>query len=84
MHDYMMKRVVREALTIIENPTTVRELAKQFKVSKSTIHSDLTTRLSEVNPTLFTSVNDILQKNKKERHIRGGEATRRKYMNKRK
>lgn len=84
MHDYMMKRVVREALTIIENPTTVRELAKQFKVSKSTIYSDLTTRLSEVNPTLFTKVNYILQENKMERHIRGGEATRRKYMNKEK
>ena len=64
---------------IIENDATVRAAAKQFKISKSTVHKDVTERLKSNDPVLWRQVNVVLQKNKKERHIRGGMATRRKY-----
>ncbi len=67
---------------LIEHQTTVREAAAWFGVSKSTVHKDVTNRLSDVNPTLFEEVRDLLDKNKSERHLRGGEATRIKYMKK--
>ena len=63
---------------IIENDATVRAAAKQFKISKSTVHKDVTERLKSNDPVLWKQVNVVLQKNKKERHIRGGMATRRK------
>ena len=63
----------------IENDATVRAAAKQFKISKSTVHKDVTERLKSNDPVLWKQVNVVLQKNKKERHIRGGMATRRKY-----
>ena len=61
---------------IIENDATVRAAAKQFKISKSTVHKDVTERLKSNDPVLWKQVNVVLQKNKKERHIRGGMATR--------
>lgn len=64
---------------IIENDATVRDAAKQFKVSKSTVHKDVTERLRRSNPGLWKQVRKVLEKNKSERHIRGGLATRRKY-----
>ncbi len=64
---------------IVERKTTVREAARFFGVSKSTVHKDVTIELSSVNRQLFEAVREILEKNKKERHLRGGEATRRKY-----
>lgn len=64
---------------IIENDATVRAAAKQFKISKSTVHKDVTERLKSNDPALWKQVNVVLQRNKKERHIRGGLATRRKY-----
>ena len=64
---------------IIENDATVRAAAKQFKISKSTVHKDVTERLKSNDPVLWKQVNVVLQKNKRERHIRGGMATRRKY-----
>ena len=64
---------------IIENDATVRAAAKQCKISKSTVHKDVTERLKSNDPVLWKQVNVVLQKNKKERHIRGGMATRRKY-----
>ena len=64
---------------IIENDATVRAAAKQFKISKSTVHKDVTERLKSNDQVLWKQVNVVLQKNKKERHIRGGMATRRKY-----
>ena len=67
------------AVYIIENKATVRAAAKQFGVSKSTVHKDLTERLPHVNPGLFRQVRVLLDQNKAERHIRGGLATRRKY-----
>ena len=64
---------------IIENESTVRAAAKVFKISKSTVHKDVTERLKKENPQLYKQVKKILEKNKEERHIRGGLATRRKY-----
>ncbi|MBO5131127.1 MAG: sporulation transcriptional regulator SpoIIID, partial [Romboutsia sp.] len=59
--------------------TTVRQTAKTFGVSKSTIHKDVTERLEEINPSLAQEVKKVLEKNKSERHIRGGLATKKKY-----
>ena len=64
---------------IIDNKTTVRAAAKAFGISKSTVHQDITTRLEKINPALHKKVKRVLEKNKQERHIRGGLATRRKY-----
>lgn len=66
---------------IIENKTTVRDAAKKYGISKSTVHKDVTEKLSKFNPLLFSEVNKILEINKRERHLRGGEATKRKYKN---
>ena len=64
---------------IIETGATVRACAKVFKISKSTVHKDVTERLRRDNPQLYKEVKMVLEKNKQERHIRGGMATRRKY-----
>ncbi|MBQ2135890.1 MAG: sporulation transcriptional regulator SpoIIID [Clostridia bacterium] len=64
---------------IIETGATVRAVAKVFKVSKSTVHKDVTQKLRRNNPALYYKVKKVLEKNKMERHIRGGMATRRKY-----
>ena len=64
---------------IIDNNGTVRQAAQFFGISKSTVHKDLVGKLKYLNPSLYSSVKVILDKNKAERHIRGGEATRRKY-----
>ena len=67
------------AVYIIENNATVRSAAKQFGISKSTVHKDLSERLEQYNKTLYNQVKEVLDKNKAERHIRGGIATRVKY-----
>ena len=67
------------ALYIIENQATVRTAAKQFGISKSTVHKDLSQRLPAFNKPLYLQVKEVLEVNKAERHIRGGIATRRKY-----
>ena len=64
---------------LLANNATVRAAAKQFGVSKSTVHKDLTERLEKVDPALYRQVRQLLDRNKAERHIRGGLATRRKY-----
>ncbi len=64
---------------ILDTGATVRAAAKVFKVSKSTVHKDVTERLSYENPQLYRQVKQVLEKNKQERHIRGGMATKRKY-----
>ncbi len=64
---------------IIEHKATVRQTAKQFGISKSTVHKDVSERLKKVKPSLYKEVKVILDINKQERHIRGGEATKRKY-----
>ena len=65
---------------VIETGATVRSAAIHFGVSKSTVHKDLTYKLKYVNPSLYRSVKAILEHNKSQRHLRGGEATRRKYL----
>ena len=72
-------RVIGEAWSLYENELTVREVAKRFGVSKSTVHRDLTERLPQIINLLYHEVNKVLQKNKAERHIRGGNSTREKY-----
>jgi len=64
---------------IIENSSTVRDTAKQYGVSKSTVHKDVSERLQKIQPQLHAQVKQVLEKNKKERHIRGGMATKLKY-----
>lgn len=64
---------------VIETGSTVRATAQYYGISKSTVHKDLTAKLKYVNHSLYIEVKEVLNKNKAERHIRGGEATRRKY-----
>ena len=73
------ERACQLALYIIENKTTVRGAARKFGISKSTVHKDLTERLPELNKERYELVKVILENNKAERHLRGGEATRQKY-----
>ena len=67
------------AAWIIDNRATVRAAAKRFNVSKSTVHKDMTERLEQIDRELYQQVRVILEQNKAERHLRGGDATRRKY-----
>lgn len=83
MHDYIKERTIRIGHYVIETRKTVRVIAKEFGVSKSTVHKDLTERLPELNKGLANQVKDILEYNKSIRHIRGGEATRKKYKRER-
>ena len=78
--DYIEERAVEIAGYIIETKATVRQTAKQFGISKSTVHKDCTERLIQINPTLGLEVRQVLDRNKSERHIRGGIATREKYL----
>jgi len=75
----MEERAERLALYIIENRATVRDAAKKFGISKSTVHKDIRERLPLFNRSLFLQVQTVLEINKAERHIRGGLATRQKY-----
>ena len=79
MKENMEERAERLALYIIENRTTVRAAAGKFGISKSTVHKDLAERLPLFNRTLYLQVKGVLEENKAERHIRGGDATRKKY-----
>lgn len=80
MKDYIEERVLELARYIIDTRTTVRAAAKKFRVSKSTVHKDVTERLLEINPGLASEVKDVLENNKAERHLRGGMATKEKYQ----
>jgi len=73
------ERACELAEYIIENKATVRAAAKKFGISKSTVHKDISERLEQFNRSLFLGVKEVLEKNKAERHIRGGIATRKKY-----
>ena len=81
LKDYISERVITLAEYIIENKSTVRATAKKFGISKSTVHKDISERLSKINPSLFSKARLILDENKAERHIRGGMATKKKYLN---
>lgn len=80
MKDYIEERAVDIANYIINYNATVRQTAKQFGISKSTVHKDVTERLMRINPTLASEARIVLDLNKSERHIRGGMATREKYL----
>lgn len=80
MKDYIEERAVSIANYIIDNNATVRQTAKEFGVSKSTVHKDCTERLMQINPALAKQARKVLDVNKSERHIRGGLATKEKYM----
>lgn len=79
MKEYIENRVLAVADYMIETKATVRQAAKEFKISKSTVHKDLSERIAELNPEKARQVRSVLQENMAERHIRGGEATRNKY-----
>lgn len=77
------ERCIELARYMLEKKTTVRDASRQFGVSKSTVHKDVTVRLQQVSPSLYREVRELLDLNKQERHIRGGLATRRKYARRR-
>lgn len=80
MYTNIEERAIDLAVYIIENKATVRQAAKHFGISKSTVHKDITERLIRINPPLYRQVRQLLDINKAERHIRGGMATRAKYL----
>lgn len=78
--EYLDERSYDEALYIVENNATVRDAAKRFGISKSSVHKDVSERLRYINPMLHRSVKGVLGQNLAERHIRGGRATQQKYL----
>ena len=80
MRDYIEERAEEIGQYIVESGATVRQTAKKFGVSKSTVHKDVSERLLKINPALAAEVRVILDENKAERHIRGGIATKNKYI----
>ncbi len=79
MKAYIEERAVEAAKYIISSNATVRETAKRFGISKSTVHKDVTERLEKINPKLAHEARKVLELNKAERHLRGGLATKEKY-----
>ena len=79
MKDYMEQRALDIAQYIIESGATVRTAAQVFKISKSTVHKDVSERLEKINKGIWEQTKSVLDKNKSERHIRGGNATKKKY-----
>jgi len=79
VQNYIRKRAVKVGQYILANTATVRQTAEIFGISKSTVHKDVAERLPRINKDLAEEVKKILDINKAERHIRGGEATRQKY-----
>ena len=79
--EYIEERAVEVANYIIKSNATVRQTAKQFGISKSTVHKDITDRVEHINPQLARRVRSVLEINKAQRHIRGGMATKNKYLN---
>lgn len=82
MKTYIEERAIEVANFMITSNATVRETAKKFGISKSTVHKDITDRVEKIDPELARSVRSVLEVNKAERHIRGGMATREKYLRK--
>ena len=80
MKAYIEERAIEVANFIINSNATVRETAKKFGISKSTVHKDVTERLVKINPKLASAAKQVLEVNKQQRHIRGGLATKEKYM----
>lgn len=82
MTDHIDRRACEVAVYMIEKGATVRSAAQHFGISKSTVHKDLSQRLPRCNPRLYDQVRQVLDVNKRERHLRGGQATREKYRKK--
>lgn len=82
MYDDVYYRPIALANYIIENKTTIRACAKHFNMAKSTVHFDLKNKLKNLDKTLYMEVRQILKENFEEKHLRGGEATRLKYLEK--
>ena len=80
MGDTIDQRACEQAVYMIETGSTVRSTAQKFGISKSTVHKDLQNRLPQCNKILYEQVRTVLERNKRERHIRGGMATKRKYQ----
>lgn len=83
MRDYIEERAEEIGQYIVESGATVRQTAKKFGISKSTVHKDVTERLVKINPFLAARIRVVLDVNKAERHIRGGMATKEKYLHER-
>ena len=83
MRDYIEERAEEIGQYIVESGATVRGTAKKFGISKSTVHKDVTERLVKINPFLAARIRVVLDVNKAERHIRGGMATKEKYLHER-
>lgn len=81
MKKNIRERTLQEANEIIKTNKTIREIAKKFNISKSTVHKDITDRLKSINYNLYLEVQKILKSHLEVRHYRGGEATRKKYAN---
>ena len=81
MNSLITKRVIEEANYMLDTKKTIREIAKIFNVSKSTVHKDLHERLFDIDCNLFYEVDSILKYHIDVRHIRGGESTKKKYKN---
>lgn len=77
--DYIEQRTIDAAKYIIENSATIRQTANYIGVSKSTVHKDLKQRLPKINPLIYNLVNEVIEENTRERHIRGGIATKQMY-----
>ncbi len=82
MNKYIEHRVLKEANYLIETKQTIREIAQYYKISKSTVHKDLQEKLPKISDELYAQVKDILNDHLALRHIKGGESTKNKYINK--
>ena len=80
MDETIRLRCLTIAAYMIEHRATVRQAAARYGISKSTVHKDVTETLRQINPSLWESVGEVLAQNKSERHLRGGEATRRRHL----
>lgn len=80
LREYIEERAIEIAIYVIENQATVRQAAKEFGISKSTVHKDMTERLPYIDARLAKDARKVLDLNKSERHIRGGLATKEKYL----
>ena len=79
IHDKITDRILTHAKYYVDNSSTVREVAKHFGLSKSQVHINLSVDLKKINKSLYEEVREIMERNKRERHIRGGAAIKRKY-----
>lgn len=80
MREYIKERIIEEGRYMVEHNATVRQTAKVFRISKSSVHKDVSERLKKVDKTLYKNVQKVLSVNLAERHIRGGLATKNKYL----